>query len=73
VFETAGLKYWCQEVSSDLTPGDGFPVFETDFGAVGMLICYDIMFPEAARCASAGAESLSACGKAAALHAAGGS
>ena len=30
--------------------GDGFPVFETDLGTVGMLICYDILFPEAARC-----------------------
>jgi predicted amidohydrolase len=29
--------------------GDSFPVFETDFGVVGMLICYDLMFPEAAR------------------------
>ena len=32
-----------------ITPGDGFPVFETDFGTVGILICYDILFPEAAR------------------------
>lgn len=32
-----------------LSGGDGFPAFEADFGRVGMLICYDIMFPEAAR------------------------
>ncbi|QDV37751.1 carbon-nitrogen hydrolase family protein [Tautonia plasticadhaerens] len=31
--------------------GDEFPVFPTpDLGAVGMLICYDMIFPEAARC-----------------------
>jgi predicted amidohydrolase len=30
--------------------GDAFPVFETtDLGAVGMLICYDLVFPETAR------------------------
>lgn len=33
-----------------VTSGDSFPVFETDFGAVGMMICYDINFPEVARC-----------------------
>ena len=32
------------------THGTSFPVFETDCGTVGMLICYDILFPEAARC-----------------------
>lgn len=32
------------------TPGDGFPVFETDFGRVGFSTCYDLMFPETARC-----------------------
>jgi len=32
-----------------VTPGGGFPVFEADVGVVGMLICYDLMFPEAAR------------------------
>lgn len=33
------------------TPGDAFPVFDTpDLGAVGMLICYDMVFPEATRC-----------------------
>jgi predicted amidohydrolase len=31
--------------------GDGFPVFQTpDLGGVGMLICYDMVFPEPARC-----------------------
>jgi len=31
--------------------GAGFPVFSTpDLGDVGMLICYDMVFPEAARC-----------------------
>lgn len=30
--------------------GDAFPVFETpDLGTVGMLICYDLVFPETAR------------------------
>ena len=33
------------------TPGDGFPVFDTpDLGSVGMLICYDLVFPETTRC-----------------------
>ncbi len=38
--------------------GDSFPVFNTpDLGTVGMLICYDMVFPEAARClALAGAD-----------------
>jgi predicted amidohydrolase len=33
------------------TRGTGFPVFNTpDLGGVGMLICYDMVFPEGARC-----------------------
>ncbi len=32
-------------------PGADFPVFQTpDLGGVGMLICYDMVFPEPARC-----------------------
>lgn len=40
--------------------GEGFPVFPTpDLGTVGMLICYDMVFPEAPRClALAGADIL---------------
>jgi predicted amidohydrolase len=33
-----------------VTHGASFPVFETDFGIVGIMICYDIDFPEIARC-----------------------
>ncbi len=33
------------------TRGASYPVFDTpDLGAVGMLICYDMVFPEAIRC-----------------------
>ncbi len=36
-------------------PGERFPVFATpDLGGVGMLICYDMVFPEAARCLALG-------------------
>ncbi len=33
-----------------LTAGTDFPVFRTGLGVVGFMICYDIMFPESARC-----------------------
>jgi predicted amidohydrolase len=39
-----------------VAPGDSFPAFETDLGVVGMLICYDDMWPEStAACALNGA------------------
>ena len=39
----------------DKQRGNEFPVFETpDLGGVGMLICYDMVFPEAARCLALG-------------------
>jgi len=34
------------ELDAGSTPGTGFPVFRTDFGRVGTLICYDSWFPE---------------------------
>ena len=37
------------EVESGVTPGDDYPVFETRFGKVGMMVCYDGFFPEVAR------------------------
>jgi predicted amidohydrolase len=41
------------EVEGGLTPGVGYPVFPTDFGTVGMMICYDVMFPEPAKAMAA--------------------
>lgn len=32
-----------------VSPGHAYPVFRTDFGVVGMLICWDMIFPEVAR------------------------
>ncbi len=37
------------EIEQGLTPGDQYPVFETRFGKVAMMICYDGFFPEVAR------------------------
>lgn len=37
------------EYEGGLVPGDDYPVFDTDFGRVGMLICWDAYFPEPAR------------------------
>ena len=40
-----------------ITPGDELPVFETQYGRVGLIICWDLMFPEtfgadSARCSA---------------------
>lgn len=46
-----------EEVAAGEAPGDVFPVFEADFGKVGLMICHDTSFPEPARELSrAGAE-----------------
>ena len=38
-----------EEIDGGITPGGQFPVFETDFGKIGMMICWDVFFPEPAR------------------------
>ncbi|MEM9587201.1 MAG: carbon-nitrogen hydrolase family protein [Planctomycetota bacterium] len=37
------------EIEGGITPGSDYPVFETRFGKLGMMICYDGFFPEVAR------------------------
>ncbi|GIX04775.1 MAG: hypothetical protein KatS3mg114_0644 [Planctomycetaceae bacterium] len=37
------------EIEKGLSPGDAYPVFQTRFGRVGMMVCYDGFFPEVAR------------------------
>lgn len=38
-----------EEVEAGLTPGTGYPVFDTDFGRVGLMICWDVQYPDPAR------------------------
>lgn len=40
------------EIEGGITPGEEYPVFNTRFGRVGMMICYDGFFPEVARALS---------------------
>ncbi|MFN9915258.1 MAG: carbon-nitrogen hydrolase family protein, partial [Pirellulaceae bacterium] len=40
------------EIESGVMPGHEYPVFETRFGKVGMMVCYDGFFPEVARALS---------------------
>jgi predicted amidohydrolase len=37
------------EIEAGIMPGQEYPVFETRFGKVGMMVCYDGFFPEVAR------------------------
>jgi predicted amidohydrolase len=38
-----------EEVEGGVTPGSDFPVFDTDFGRVGMMICWDVQYVDPAR------------------------
>jgi predicted amidohydrolase len=45
------------EIEGGIAPGSDYPVFDTRFGKVGMMVCYDGFFPEVAReLANRGAE-----------------
>jgi predicted amidohydrolase len=35
-----------EEAESGITAGDLYPVFDTDFGRIGITICWDLQFPE---------------------------
>ena len=37
------------EIAGGIAPGNEYPVFDTRFGKVGMMVCYDGFFPEVAR------------------------
>ncbi len=37
------------EITGGTAPGHDYPVFDTRFGRVGMMVCYDGFFPEVAR------------------------
>ena len=46
-----------EEIKAGITPGSDYPVFQTRFGAVGLMVCWDVFFPEVARSlANRGAE-----------------
>jgi predicted amidohydrolase len=48
-----------EEIEGGITPGADTPVFDTDFGRVGLMICWDSSYPEVAReLAARGAEVL---------------
>ena len=46
-----------EEIEGGITPGSDAPVFDTDFGRVGLMICWDSSYPEVAHAlAERGAE-----------------
>ena len=48
-----------EEIEGGLTPGHDCPVFDTDFGRVGLMVCWDVSYPQvAAQLAARGAEVL---------------
>lgn len=38
-----------EELEGGLTPGSSYPVFDTDFGRIGLMICWDVQYADPAR------------------------
>lgn len=38
-----------EELEGGITPGSDYPVFDTDFGRIGIMICWDVQYPDPAR------------------------
>lgn len=38
-----------EEIEGGLTPGSDYPVFRTDFGKVGLMVCWDVQYADPAR------------------------
>lgn len=38
-----------EEIEGGLRPGDHYPVFQTDFGKIGIMICWDLQYADPAR------------------------
>jgi len=38
-----------EETEGGITPGDDYPVFDADFGKLGMMICWDVQYADPAR------------------------
>lgn len=38
-----------EEIKGGVVPGSEYPVFDLPFGKLGMMVCYDVHFPEVAR------------------------
>jgi predicted amidohydrolase len=47
-----------EEVEGGLTAGSAYPTFATDFGTVGLLICWDVQFADPARALALGGAEL---------------
>ncbi len=51
LFDRQGQKVWrYQKIfvveGANVVPGETFPVYRTDFGVIGAMICFDILYPE---------------------------
>jgi predicted amidohydrolase len=47
-----------EEVEGGLTPGHSYPVFDTDFGRMGLMICWDLQYADPARALALGGAEL---------------